>query len=201
MLKFIQSQLDVNLIKASLIFAFIYCLLFNTSIVIYKFGYYQVTLVEALLEFAKQFLYTYITLFIFFFGLTIHRLIFIFGTIFLFITGALASYYLFFFGVIPSAKLMPAIFGTNYNEVIEIISPRVIVWVIFSISICVYCIKYFKIHTTKIFVTKILSAICLLLAINNIIFPSFKNLKTYFPLQYLHGAYIYFLEQPDKITQ
>lgn len=85
MIKFIQKQLDVALVRTALIFALIYCLMFNTSVVLYKYEYYQVSFVSAIFELLKQFIYTYITVFIFFFGFAIHRLIFIIGSIFLFL--------------------------------------------------------------------------------------------------------------------
>ncbi len=84
MIKFIQKQLDLPLISTALIFALIYCLMFNTSVVLHKYEYYQVSFVSAIFELLKQFIYTYTTAFIFFFGFAIHRLIFIIGSIFLF---------------------------------------------------------------------------------------------------------------------
>ena len=41
MIKFIQKQLDISLIKTSMMVAFIYMLMFNMSVILYKYGYYK----------------------------------------------------------------------------------------------------------------------------------------------------------------
>ena len=201
MFKYIRKHLDINLIKASLVFAVLYCVLFNSAVFIYKFQYLQSDILQALIELTKDFVYNLIVLFIIFFGLTVYRLLFIIGALFLFITGALASYYLFFFSISPTLSIMPSIFGTESTEVYELVSARVIVWLIFSASICVYSIYYFKIQTTKLFFTKILAAVCLLIAINNIITPKFSFVRSYFPIQYLHNSYLYFFGQTEEYTK
>jgi glucan phosphoethanolaminetransferase (alkaline phosphatase superfamily) len=192
MRKFIERQLDTSFIKTSLSFALIYCLFFNSSVALYKFDYYKVSIVRALFELLKDFVYVYISIVILFVGLGLHRALFIAGSILLFLTGAVASYYLFFFKIAPTTMMMPAIFGTHPSEAYELLSIRLIVWIIFSIFICVYSLKHFDIQTPKLFLMRILSAICLLLTINNVISPYSRVLNTYFPLQYLHNSYKYF---------
>jgi glucan phosphoethanolaminetransferase (alkaline phosphatase superfamily) len=201
MFKYIRKHLDINLIKASLAFAVLYCVLFNSAVFIYKFQYIQSDLLQALIELTKDFVYNLVVLYIIFFGLTVYRLLFIIAALFLFITGALASYYLFFFSISPTLSIMPSIFGTESTEVYELVSARVIVWLVFSASVCVYSIKYFKIQTTKLFFTRILAAICLLIVINNIIAPKFSFVRSYFPIQYLHNSYLYFFGQQEKYTK
>ena len=192
MLKFLRKHIDFNLIKISLCFALIHCTLFNSAVLIHKFGYVNSGYIIGILEIIKDFIYDVITLFVIFFALSIHRVVFILGSLFLFITGALASYYLFFFSISLTQTMMPSIYGTNLTEVSELISSRLIVWLTFSVSICIYSICHFKIQTTKIFFSKILSAVCLLITISNIINPKYSYLKTSFPLQYLHNSYVYF---------
>lgn len=192
MSELIQKHLDSKLIKLSLVFALIYFIFFNSVVSCYKFSYYKVTFLKAILELSKDFLYIYFTCFIIFFGLTIHRLVFIIGTIFLFITGAIASYYLYFFRISPTKEMMGSFFSTDFNEVYEIVSIKLIVWLVFSLFSCVYTMKHFSILDSKLFVTKLLSAICLLITVNNIITPQFKLLNSYFPIQYLHNTYLCF---------
>lgn len=194
MLKIIQKQLDISLIKISLIFALIYCMLFNSAVFIYKFDYYKVTAFKAILELGKDFVYIYLTLFIFFFGLTINRVVFILGSLFLFLTGALASYYLYFFRIAPTTEIIHAFFGTELNEAYELASIKLIVWLLFSIFVCIYTIRHFKLNNTSLFVTKLLSALCLLLLLNSIIAPPYRILTSYFPIQYLHNSYLYFFK-------
>ena len=67
MFKFIQRHIDANMIKSAFAFAIIYCLLFNSAVIIYKFEYYQANILTAILELAKDFVYLVITLFVFFF--------------------------------------------------------------------------------------------------------------------------------------
>ncbi len=199
MIKFIQKQLDISLINTAIIFAFIYGLMFNTSVILYKYEYYQASFFNSIFELLKQFIYAYIATFIFFFGLALHRLLFITGSIFLFFTGAVASYYLFYLGIAPTQKMMPAIYGTEISEISELISTRIIIWIIFSLSICIFGIKHFNPQTTKSFFSRLLMALCLFLAINNIIFPKFKVLKTYFPIQYLHNSYVHFFGSKNHV--
>ena len=73
MFKILQKHLEFNLIRIAAIIAIIYMLLFNSAVFIYKFDYYKVSGVLAILELGKDFIYIYLTLFIFFFGCTIHR--------------------------------------------------------------------------------------------------------------------------------
>ena len=199
MVKFLKKHIDIPLIKTALAFAVIYCLMFNTSVILHKYEYYQASFFSAVFELLKQFIYVYIAVFIFFLGLAIHRLVFIIGALFLFTIGAVASYYLFYFGVSPTAQMMPAIYGAETAEVSELISTRIIIWIIFSLSICIFAIKHFSPKTTKSFLTRILNALCLFLAINTIITPHFRVLGDYFPVQYLHNSYVYFFGSHKEV--
>lgn len=196
--KYIERYLDSNALKLPLIFAIIYFLLFNSAILEYKFSYYKADFVKAILELAKDSIYIYLSLFIIFWGLTIHRLVFVTGTIFLFITGAIASYYLHFFRISPTTEMMGSFFSTDPNELYEIVSVKLIIWLIFCLAIAIYSLKYFSIPSKKLFVSNLLSATCLLITVNNIITPQFKLLKNYFPIQYLHNSYIYLSKNKMK---
>ena len=192
MLKTIQKHLDTKLIKLSAILAFIYCLLFNTAILIYKFDYYKATIFRGILELSKDFCYIYIFSFIAFFGLSVHRLVLKIGVGFLFITSAIASYYIYFFKINPTKQVIGSFFSTDLNEVYELTSIKLIIWIIFCLFTYFYTLKSFATENFKSFVTKLLSAACLLIFVYNIITPSFKILKNYFPIQYLHNSYLNF---------
>lgn len=201
MFKFVQKHIDMPLLKSALAFSVIYCVLFNSSVFIYKFQYQQAAILTAILELVKDFIYVVTTLFIFFVGLSLNRKLFIIGSLFLFITGALASYYLFFFSIAPTKAMMPALFGTNSTEAYELVSARLAVWLVFSMGICLYSIKHFNIQATKTFFTSILSATCLLIIVVNIISPQYRFLKSYFPMQYLHNGYVYFIGSSSTYTK
>ncbi|PCJ24542.1 MAG: hypothetical protein COA94_07285, partial [Rickettsiales bacterium] len=196
--KFTKIQLDVKLIKASLVFALLYCILFNSAVFVYKFEFYQANLFTASLELTKDFIYLTVTLFMFFFGLSTHRILFIVGSILLFVTGAIASYYLFFFSISPTPSMMPAVFCNPAADASELISTSLIVWISFCLAICLYGIYYFKIQTSKSFITRFLSFLCILFVVSNILLPKFSFLKTYFPVQYLHNSYIFLQGQLNE---
>lgn len=192
MLKIIQKQLDTNLIKISAITAILYSLLFNTPVFLYNFKHLETSFARGVMEFAKDFTLLYLFLLIMFFGLTIHRLIFIIGTLVLFISGAIASYNLFFHFNMPNKANVRHLFSIEPGEVTEFISIRLLIWIIFSILIAMYTIRHFKVETTSIFFSRLLSAICLLFTLNCIISPPYKILRSYFPILYLHNTYQYF---------
>ncbi len=197
MFRIIQKHLDKDVVKISAIFALLYCVLFNSAIFVYKFEYYQANILTGVLELVKDFIYNFITLFLFFFGLSFHRYIFIIGSLFLFITGAAASYYLFFLGITPSLAIMPAIFGTHSTEAMELISFRMIIWCVFSFAICGYFIFRYLPSKKLSLLTRFLTFICLICVLSNVVAPKYSFLRSYFPIQYLHNAYIFLFAQ-DK---
>ena len=191
MYNFIQKHLDIKLLKTCLVFALIYWLLFNSVIAAYKFDQSEIPLFNLIISLLKDFCYIYFALVIIFFALSTHRILFLIGSLFLFITGAIASFYLFFFQLAPTPAELSLLYSTDFSEILHELDIRLIVWIIFSISICLYSYKYFDIQTTDLFVNKILSAFCLILFINNIIHPYLNVLSEYFPIQYLHNSYNY----------
>jgi lipid A ethanolaminephosphotransferase len=195
MLKIIQKQLDTNLIKISAVTAILYCLLFNTPVFLHNFKHLNTSFARGTIEFAQDFTLLYLFLLIMFFGLTIHRLVFIISTFILFVSGAIASYNLFFHFNMPSKAIVRHFFSIEPGEVTEVISIRLLIWIIFSILIAVYTIRHFKVETTSIFFSRLLSAICLLFTLNCIISPPYRILRSYFPILYLHNTYQYFSEK------
>jgi glucan phosphoethanolaminetransferase (alkaline phosphatase superfamily) len=201
MFKVIQKHLDKDVVRLSVIFALLYCVLFNSAIIVYKFEYYQANILTGVLELVKDFIYNFITLFLFFFGLSFNRYIFVLGSLFLFMTGAITSYYLFYFGVSPSLAIMPAIFGTHQTEAMELISLRIVLWCVFNFIVCVYGIYRYLPNKSLPIITRILTLVCLVLTINNIISPKYSFLKSNFPVQYLHNAYLYIFAQDEDFIK
>jgi glucan phosphoethanolaminetransferase (alkaline phosphatase superfamily) len=195
MLNFIQRYINKEVIKISAIFALAYCIMFNSAILFHKFEYYQSVILIAIPELLKEFLYNFIILFIFFLGLSIHRYIFIIGSLFLFVTGAIASYYLYFLGVSPSLSVMQAILNTNYVEATELISLKLIAWCSLSVCICIYCIRRYVPSNSLKIPTRIITFICMVVVISNIISPKYSFLKFSFPFQYLHNSYLLYVKQ------
>lgn len=191
MYKILQKQIDNNIIKLSLITSLIYMLLFNSSIFINKFNHYNATAFKTILELGKDFIYIYIALFITFFGLTTHRLIFLSISLFLFFSGAIASYYIFISEALPQPEMIGKIFNVYLPRAYEFVSIKLIAWLIFCIFVYLYTIKNFKVADTNLFITKILSAACLLITVNFIFSPPNQLFKEYLPFYYLHDSYLY----------
>lgn len=198
MFKLIKKYLDIELINVSLVFAIVFFLFFNSAVVIDKFDYSQETHFKTILELSKDFIYIYLYTFIIFFGLTTHRVAFALGSVFLFVTGAIASYFLYFLQITPTQEVVGNVISASFSEVYAAFTVKLIIWLIFSLLTCMYMLKHFAIKNSKFFATRLLSAVCLLIAVNNIITPQFIVLKDYFPIQYLHNSYLYFTENSIK---
>ncbi len=187
----ITKNIDINLIKNCMAMALIYCLLFNSAVIINKYSLSKASFLLYFTTISKDFFYMFLFNSIIFFGLSINKILFKTSTVFLFITGATASYYLYYFGINSNARYISILFSTNISEMYDIISVKYILWLAFSLFVCVYAMSHFKIEPSSMFVSKILSAICILVFLNVIISPPFKLFKNYFPSQYLHYGYNY----------
>lgn len=194
--KSLQQQIDFELIKISLVFATLFCLLFNIPVFVLKFRYLNhlanTSYFLLITELTKDFIYLYTILFILFLGITVSRILFHILSVFLFFTGSIASYYLFFFNIVGTKSKIGAVF--DLDNIIAAITIKLILWIIFSVAICIYAIHHFKIKSTDLFPTRVLSALCLLFIIYNLIAPQFSVIKLYFPTQYLHSSYVYFIK-------
>ena len=193
MLKIIQKYLDISVIKVSAIIALLYFLLFNTPIILSQFINYKVEFLNAMLKIFQDSIVVYAGLCIMFFGLSINTLLFLSAAHFLFFTGAIASYYFYFFNVVPNTEIIGAVFNTDINQIHEMVTTKLILWLIFSMFVCTYTIKYFKVNDTKLFLSKLISAICLLVTVYNMIFLTDRVLSNFFPFQYIHNTYLYFI--------
>lgn len=190
----IQQQIDFDLIKISLIFAGLFLILFNIPVFMLKFRYLNhlatTSTFSLITSLGKDFIYLYTMLFLLFLGLTVSHILFYIASIFLFATGSIASYNLFFFNFVATKSKIARAF--DIENIIDAMTLKLVLWMIFSIAVCIYSIIHFKIKTTDLFLTRILSAICLLFIIFNLISPQFSVIKVYFPTQYLHSSYLYF---------
>lgn len=198
MLRFLKASLYIDRLKLSAVLALVYFCLFNCSVLLYLFEYYSAGGVVAFLELLKNSIYIYIALFIFFFGFTIQIGVLYAFSLFLFISGSIASYYLYRFKIPPTKEVIASLWSTNLTELYEIVSLNLIVWIFFSISVCVYIVRHFSLVQEESLCYKILPAICLLISLNSLILPPYKVLKSYFPVAYLHNTYLYFSEDSTK---
>ena len=192
MVKFIKQRLDIDAIRLASVLALLYFTLFNSAVLIYKFTSYKATIFSSLFKLGKESIFVCIALFIIFLGLTIYRKLFIFSAIFLFLTGALASYALYMHGVIATEKILSEFYKSSFSGITGLLSIRLLVWLVFCSGVLFYSLKYFRPSKNESgFLMKLISAVCLLVTVNNIISPQLALLGDYFPLQYLHSNYMY----------
>lgn len=192
MSKLLTKYIDQNSLKASLSFAIIYCLMFNGSIFFYKFNNYNVGTASLLFMIAQDFLFTTTALFVFFFGFTLHDLLFRLFSLAMFATGAFVSYHMYAYEANLTQRLITSLYGNNIIESYKFLSIRLVIWVIFSIGICYSAIRHFKVGTPPQFFTKLLCGLCLFLFANCIISPPFEFLEEYFPTQHLNSLYQFY---------
>lgn len=192
MKKFLSKNLDNNLMMSCLAFALIFNLMFNTSVFLHSFEFTFSGFFFSTYEVIKDFIFLMLAMFVVFLGLSLHKILFNVVSFILFITSALASYALFMHGEAPTYALIGDMMGLGFEQIKSSIRLELILWEVFSIAIWLYSVKQFKIQTSKAFLVKILSAICLFLFAINIVSPYFEFLHYYFPLQFLHHTYEYF---------
>ncbi len=197
MLKPLIKQLDKNRLKVAFYLALAYNTLFNSSVVIFKFNYYQADIFRAILELSKDFVCVLTFLFIIFLGLSFNKFVLIFSALFLFISGAIASYYLYFWGILPTKEMINNLFNTHFQEAYELVSMKLLLWLFFSILSLWYILKravFAKQNST-------IALICFIGLVLNIITPQYKILNNYFPIQYLHSSYKYFAKNFTQIVK
>jgi glucan phosphoethanolaminetransferase (alkaline phosphatase superfamily) len=195
MFKLLEKYLDINVIKRSFIFSLAFCLLFNSSVTISKYhDYHHLMGFRVMASLFKEFICVLISNFIFFYGLSLHRKLFLFGGLFLFITGAIASYYLYLFDMVPNFRVIEKFFDSSYTGMIGQINLSLIIWLVFVLFVFFTSIKQFGYEHSDKFINKLLSAVCLFLTLNSIISPHYRLLVSYFPLQYLNSTYLHFTD-------
>lgn len=196
MLNKLLAQLTKCNFKAAALLALAYGLLFNSSIIAFKFGYYKADLLFGSLELIKDFVQIFLANFIVFLGLSLSRSLLVAGSLFLFITGAVASYSVVFFKIFPTKQMIRTLFENEISESVEILSVKVLLWVLFAIFIFLFIsIKAPKKKSI------LLPVLCLMIFITNIIAPKYRVLTAYFPFQYLHNSYLYYLDRFHNVEK
>jgi glucan phosphoethanolaminetransferase (alkaline phosphatase superfamily) len=198
MLKFIKKQIDSNLVELAALLSLIFCLLFNTPVILNKYSLYKATFSKAMIELTKDFLIIYAVVFVLFFGLCIRKSVLYTGTFILFLSGAFASYYVYNFNLSITRENIRAAFENDVGEIYEMLSLQVILWSVFSLFIGIYTILHYKYQETKNYFSKILIVGCFIISLYNIVAPQYRIFTAYFPYKYLNASYLY-LE--DKIKK
>lgn len=188
-------QSDISTIKSAMVLALGYFVLFDTSILLYKYSYYKGGAELAFLELLKESLYVYVMLTFSFIGFSINNVLFKVYALFLYSTGALASYFVYTIKVLPSKQIVKAFFDVESVEAYELVSIKLVIWVILSIWACIYLLKKFNPKQNSNKFSIVVMFMLFILSIANIITPFYRVFTTYLPINYLNNSYHYFLER------
>jgi glucan phosphoethanolaminetransferase (alkaline phosphatase superfamily) len=196
-MKSMNLQSDISIAKRALVLTAVYFLLFNGSMLLYKFSYYKAGNSLAFVELSKESLYVLVMLFLSFLGFSINNILLKIYSIFLYSTGAFVSYYIYAMKILPTKQMVKAVFDVESLEAYEVVSLKMILWVIISLVICIYLLR--KLDTKEISskVTKFLLFILFIGSIANIITPFYRVFTSHLPINYLHNTYHYFLDRFD----
>lgn len=194
-MKLPRIQSDMSIIKRAFVLAVVYFLLFDTSILTYKYAYYKAGEMTAFVELFKESLYIIIMLFFSFLGFSINTPTFITYSVFLYATGAFVSYYTYAMKILPTKQMVKATLDVEFMEAYELVSTKMLAWVLFSLLICYFLLKRFTAKDLKNKVAGTLLFMFFILSIANIITPFYRVFNSYYPIQYLHNSYHYFLEK------
>lgn len=190
MYKFLCKYIDIATIKSCFAVSIIYFLMFNSSVVIYKFHQLNISILHKIFELSKDIITTNLVLCVFFLGFTIHRYIFLLASAILFFTASIASFFLF-------TKDGYFNFNNLSSNLYSVMNVRLYIWCIFSMGLWLYTTKSFKIESDSGFISKTLSAICLFIFVNSIISDQCFFSHDYFPMQYLHEILVNFFNFTD----
>lgn len=186
------------IIISSFKLAIIYNLLFNIFN-FYKYAtFYQSSSIIGYFEISYHIILNIIvTLCIFAIG-QIHRLIQLLIYLLLFTSAAFAFYYSYYYKVPISKEIINAFFATNETEFIEQISIKVITGILVAALLSIYLAYRVKIIQNKNFTVKLFLSFAVIFSLLNCKLPINKNLKNFFPINYLRSSYLLI---EDKIFQ
>lgn len=187
-------QSDMSTIKSAFIMSLGFFVLFNTSILLYKYSYYKSGAEKAFIELFKESLYILVMLTISFIGFSINNMLFRIYSIFLYASGALTSYFVYTMKILPTKQIVKAFFDVESVEAYELVSIKMVAWLILSIIACIYLLKKFEAKQNSNKASIAIMFIFFILSIANIITPFYRVFTTYLPINYLHNSYHYFLD-------
>ena len=188
-------QSDISTIKTAVIFALGYFLLFDTSIIMYKYTYYKGGAELAFVELLKESIYIIVMLIATFIGFSVNNILFKIYSLFLYTTGALVSYFIYTMNVLPTKQIVKTFFDVESVEAYELVSIKLVIWIILSIWVCIYLLRKFDAKPNPNKLSVVVMFLLFILSIANIITPFYRVFTTHLPVNYLHNSYYYFLER------
>jgi|GEM_PF-4103290 len=183
-------QSDISTLKRALLFALVYFVLFNSSVVLYNTDNGHLPLTEI----GYECLYVYIMLTLNFVGFSINNVLFAIYSVFIYSTGALASYFIYSSGTLPTKRVIADFLDISSLFEYDLISIKLVLWLILSIWLCIYLLKKYDAKPNQNKASVVTIFMLFILSIANIITPFMQEFKTYLPVNYLHNSYHYFLD-------
>jgi len=113
----------------------------------------------------------------------------------LYITGALVSYYVYVLKVLPNKHIVKAFFDVESVEAYELVSIKLIIWILISCAICVYLLRKYNAADPSNSLSRFVCFVLLFASIANVITPFYRVFTGYLPINYLHNSYEYFLHK------
>jgi hypothetical protein len=194
-MKSFKSYIDIDLLKNVAIFAIIYNLLFNVQIIYFLYWNSNKTIIHNLMNLIYYFSYIYSGVYILFLGLAISSLINYCGIFLLFFSSMISSFYFYQNRIQPSYKNIKNFLEGNFiNMFFDIgnLGLGFYLWLVFCLAILFYLVKRFKIKSADTYFMKIISLICLTIAIYNIAAPSSSSIYNSNPLHFLYILFLYY---------
>ena len=184
----IKSILDVELIKRISIFALAYALLFNLFPAIELSLRKDTNLIDNFYNVVYCFANMYMFTFIIFFGITVNIIAHYLLVMIFFIIGAITNYHLYLQKYFITSEVIKKFNKTDPRN-LYLLDLEIILLSVFIITIALYSIRHFKIDTSHGYPMKILSLLCFLLMIYNIIYPYNIIVRHTNPILFLNKVY------------
>ena len=188
-------QLDTSVLKQAFILTLVYFLLFDTSILLYKYDHYKAGKELAYAELFKESCYVFLMIFAGFAGFSINNILLKIYAFFLYASGALVSYYIYALKIIPNKQIVKAFFDVESVEAYEHVSIKLIAWIMITCSICIYILRKYNSKDPAGRFSKFLCFVLLFCSIANIATPFYRVFTSHLPINYLHNSYEYFLNK------
>ena len=189
------AQLDTSVIKQAFILSIVYFLLFDTSILLYKYDHYKAGEEIAYAELFKESCYVFLMIFASFVGFSINSILLKIYAFFLYASSALVSYYIYSLKILPNKQVVKAFFDVESVEAYEIVSIKLIAWILAACAICIYLLRKYNAKDPSSGLSKFICFVLLFASIANVITPFYRLFSTYLPVNYMHNSYEYFLHK------
>ncbi len=182
-------------------FTLAYLLLINGPILYSDFLAYKSVPFLAILEILKNSLYIFAAIFALFYGLSLTKSLFVAGTFLLFLASSFGIYYISEFGIQITPEIINIMAYNEPEDAFELVGIRVILWMIFVISIWYYLARRYmmlcKNDASKYYFDKIFPLILLAFSIFFMAQPEFKLYKHFLPWQATNSFALFLQKSPE----